>query len=285
MKKSSILFRACVVTGVFLVARPANAIEPKLGDIQDSRTTGQFFAGLKIDMDLVGDDVADAKRLRVQPLSAVDDTGRDLIDPEKLNNIDYEEVEKGSGSSHRVSLEFKNPARKATTIKELKGRIELFVPKNDPSAIAIFDNLKNAYGRPLDSEVLKQNGIEFIAVDKAAYSADQKKQTDQAAAKAKAEGASDEQIKMMTELAADFDSVDENSLVLRVKDPNHKLIGFELRRANGEKIHLSSTMTTQDHKTVSFDDPVPADGRLVLYVGTAKAVVAKDFSFNDVALP
>ena len=276
----------CSVFGVVAGAVSAWAVEPKLGDIQDSRTTGQFFAGLKIDVDLIGDDLGDAKRMRVQPISAVDDTGRDLLDTDKNSrSSEFEEVEKGAGSSRRVSLEFKNPARKATTIKELKGRIDLFVPKNDPSSIAIFDDLKSAYGKPLESEVLKQNGIEFIAIDSIAYQADKKKQTAETTAKAKADGVSDDQIKMMIEMAMAFDSVDEKSLALRIKDPNNKLIDFELRRANGEKVRLSSTMTTDQQKIVSYEDAIPADAKLVLYVGTPKAMVVKNFSFNDVALP
>src|SRR6202008_13065 len=49
------------------------------GEIKDSRTTGSFFAGMEVELKLVGDVLVDAKGMRLNVDTAVDDTGRNLI--------------------------------------------------------------------------------------------------------------------------------------------------------------------------------------------------------------
>jgi hypothetical protein len=98
------------------VSLPAQDVQTRLGDVKDSRTTGRFFAGLEIELKLTGDVLEDAKSMRVTVQTAADDTGRNLIDPEKTRE-DFDTI--GSfGPKNTMTLKLKNPARKAVTVKD-----------------------------------------------------------------------------------------------------------------------------------------------------------------------
>src|SRR4051812_40103635 len=106
-------------------------VQVALGDVKDTRTTGTFFAGLEIQLKVIGDALEDASSVRAVVKSCTDDTGRDLIDPEK-NERDFTKVH--SGTNTTLPLKLKNPARKSVSIPQLSGELELFVPKKDPAA-------------------------------------------------------------------------------------------------------------------------------------------------------
>src|SRR4051812_6356776 len=105
-----------VILGLALPLR-AQDVQMRLGDVKDSRTTGQFFAGLDIELKLSGDTLEDAKSMKVTLESATDDTGRNLIDSGKMRE-GFEAVG-AFGRRNVVTLKLKNPARKAATVKEI----------------------------------------------------------------------------------------------------------------------------------------------------------------------
>ena len=92
----------------------AVAITPQIGDVSDQRTTGQFFSDLNVEVKLLGDDASDIKSVRVDIDKAQDDTGKDLIDPQKLER-GYQEL--GQYSGGKIKLVLKNPARKASALQ------------------------------------------------------------------------------------------------------------------------------------------------------------------------
>ncbi|MBA3845866.1 MAG: hypothetical protein H0X45_04400, partial [Planctomycetes bacterium] len=69
-----------------IAADAADEVQITVGDVVDSRTTGKFFANCKVELKPIGDAVAEASGLRVRVTAAIDDTGRDLIDPEKKDD-------------------------------------------------------------------------------------------------------------------------------------------------------------------------------------------------------
>ena len=98
--------------------------------MKDSRTTGQFFADPEVEVKLSGDALEDAQSRRVLLTSATDDTGRSLLEKNKMSE-DFDSFS-NFGHKNSITLKLKNPARKAATVKEIAGTLELFVPKLDP---------------------------------------------------------------------------------------------------------------------------------------------------------
>jgi len=118
--KIQILALFLISTIALALSSPVEAqVQVQFGDVQDSRTTGQFFSGIEVKIKLLGDSVADAESVRTVIKTAMDDTGRDLIDHEKKEN-NFEKRNRQGGQNWELSLKLKNPARKANTIKELQ---------------------------------------------------------------------------------------------------------------------------------------------------------------------
>jgi len=150
-----------LISTIAIVASADAQVQTQLGDVKDSRTTGQFFGGLEVKIKLLGDSVADAESIRTVINTAVDDTGRDLVDHEKEQN----KFVTRDGQSRQIwelNLNLKNPMRKATTIKELTGEADLFVPKNDPDSIVKVDDFQKQGGQPIASPALSAAGIAVI---------------------------------------------------------------------------------------------------------------------------
>lgn len=144
--KPSLLSVLILTSAALSLSPSAKAqVQAQIAEVKDTRTTGEFFAELEVKFKLLGNAVADAQSIRVQVKTAVDDTGRDLLDPRKMEN-QFARNERVDGQSRGLSLKFKNPSRKAATIRELTGEADLFVPKNDPNCVLIVNNFQKLGG-------------------------------------------------------------------------------------------------------------------------------------------
>lgn len=266
------------------VAASAYAIVPSVGDITDSRTTGNFFARLEVELKLTGDEMADVKGIRTRITKATDDTGRDIINPEKAST-DFEPYGENSFGGGGMKLEFKNPARKAAAIQTVAGEIDLYIPKNDPAASVKIDNFLTQAGKPITNPGLKAAKIDLVVMDKAAYEADQKKKAEEAKAKAKAEGMPADMLANFENMFGGFGGFDENSLAFKISDPEQRIVSMEVFDAAGQKIDNNGSMTSSDTKTLYYSQKVPANASLVINVATAKAITKVPLQLANVALP
>ncbi len=157
----------CCLAFIALYAQSAYAIDTAIGDVKDTRTTGKFFAGLEVELKLIGDEIDAIKGVRTNLTSVTDDTGKDLIDPEKVKK-EFEEFNQFGHGQNSVTLRLKNPSRKAAKISKLGGSLDLFLPSKDPQANVSVANLKSKLGKPLEDPALKAAGIELTVLDKAA---------------------------------------------------------------------------------------------------------------------
>jgi len=246
-------------------------VQTQLGDITDSRTTGQFFAGLEVDIKLMGDAVADAQSLQGNVKTAVDDTGRDLIDHENEKNK-FEKLNRNGGQGAQIKLKLKNPSRKAATIKELTGEAELYVPKNDPAAIVTVPDFQKIGGKKIESPALAAAGIELTT-----YTKEQ-----QAAEKAKGDDGGFGGIFGMGGGGA-------NNINVRIKDPNLKLVDIEFQDPSGEKIKSNGWSASggpkETSKTFMFSNKLPDNAVLVVYLSTPKSMIVVPFTLTNVPLP
>lgn len=248
-------------------------VKVTVGDINDKRTTGKFFAGLEIELKLSGPELADAKGIRTTVKSATDDTGAALPKAEnRFGGDGFEELQKAFGGGFggekkadefQVKLEFGNPPRSAKSVKTLSGSIELLIPKQDPASIITASVAKDA-GKPIENPVLKAAGVEFTL---------------------RAPGAAAKKTSAFNLGGGSG----ENDLGYEIKDPKNKVASVEFFDAGGKKLESNGRMSSgfNDSKTVtiSFNAKPPADAVAKIYVVTDKSVVTVPLDLKDVPLP
>ncbi|MCB9029914.1 MAG: hypothetical protein H6619_02600 [Deltaproteobacteria bacterium] len=267
-----------------LVPSFCSAITPSVGDIKDTRTTGQFFAGLEVEVKLVGDELSDIKGVNTKVKEAQDDTGRDIIDPQKQKE-GFEPFNQGGWQQNKITLSFKNPSRKATTLAKLNGELDLFMPSKDPNAQIKIPNITAQSGKLLTAKALTDAGIKFVVMDKAAYDTEKKNNEEKMKKEAEAKGMANAMANAFGGMFGGFMQVSDNDLVFKIEDPQSKIVSYELQDASGNKIDNQGSMTMNDVRVMNFSMKIPSDAVLVIYVTTPHSSMAVPFSFDNLALP
>lgn len=274
-----------------------------VGEIKDSRTTGSFFAGLEVELKIVGDALVDAKGMRLSVDAAVDDTGRDLIN-EKTEKSEFTEVDMSDKTAATVKVALKNPVRQATAIKELSGSVELFIPRRDVEAVGTVTNLSKNLGVPVSSPALQAAGIELVIWNKDQFEArkraEEEKLKKELAAKRKnaGEGAGEEDIgdsladglqKIFGSLFSGFARMEDNSLAFQITDPHSRLVNIEFVDERGKPIGTNGRMTIGGGKDKTsiyeFSEKLPDAARVRIYILTPKATIKVPFKLTRVPLP
>lgn len=273
------------------------------GEIKDSRTTGSFFAGLEVELKLVGDTLVDAKAMRLSVDAAVDDTGRDLIN-EKTDKSEFTEIDMSDKTAATAKVALKNPVRQATAIQELSGFIELFIPRRDVESVATITNLSSSLGTPVSAPALKAAGIGLVIWNKEQFEGRKKAEEErlkkelEAKRKKDAEDAGEEDIggslaeglqKMFGSLFGGFGRMEENSLAFQITDPQSRLVNIEFEDERGKPIGTNGRMTMGGDKEKTsiyeFSEKLPAAARVRIYVLTPKATIKVPFKLTSVPLP
>lgn len=270
-------------------------------EVKETRRTDGFFNKLEIELKLIGDAMNEAKGIRVILDKAVDDTGRDLLNPEKKSD-EFEDISSSFGNREKIDIEMKNASRQAATVQEISGRIELFIPKRDPKASLMFPGVLKATGKPLTSADLKAAGIsitiwtkEQYEVRRKAEEARIKKEMEERKKKA-AENPGDPSDEMLEGLMKIFGGLfsaltemGENAVALQLSDKQGKLISIEFEDAAGKPISRQgrSTMGSKDDQTqiLEFENKLPADARMRVYLLTPRSVVSTPFKLTNIPLP
>jgi len=257
----------------------AQDVQIRVGDVKDMRTTGQFFAGLDVELKLAGDSLGDAKSMRISIDSATDDTGRSLLDPQHGTD----NVEGHFGQKNTIPLRLKNPGRKAATIKEITGTLELFMPKNDPESTVAIDGWSSKTNAPLDAPALQKAGVKITARDKAQFDAVRAKQKEE------------KKEKKGPDLGDAFGqffgsgNFGENDIALEIEDPEGKVMEVEFQQANGKVIDTGgrSSSTSNKVKTMvlNFRQKLPENSKLMVYLSTPKAQIKVPLALKDIPLP
>lgn len=285
---------AVVVLSVLGWVSPAlSQVRVLPGDIKDNRTTAGFFAGLEIELKVLGDILADAKAIRLSVASAADETGRDIFS-EKESRTEFKELDESEQNAARLSIKLKNPARQAMTVREISGEVEVFVPRRDPSSTVTVNNVQKTTGSPIVSPALKSAGIEVTLWTKQQYEARRKAEEEKVKAqKAKTPADAGEAIgealtKIFGGLMRSFEELGEHSVAIQIKDPQSKLVGIEFQDARGSRIgggRMSFGGAEDQTRIYDFNEKLPDTARVRFYVLTAKAVVKAPFKLRDVPLP
>jgi len=285
-----------------LVSVAAAQIKLTPGDVEDRRRSDGFFNRLSVKLKLNGPELAAAKAIRVLVATAVDDTGKNLINP-KEEKAEFKDKSGFEETEATVEFELLNPERRAASIKSLAGTIEVYVPPNDPRAVLTFPGFQRSIGKSLSNPALKSAGVEVTVWDKRTFDAAKKTEEarikaefDQRAKKAQETGGLTDAASLLAEglmrafgsMFSSFAEMGENDVSFYVKDPEKKLIEIEIQDDKGKALERGGRMTIGgDPRTViiEFKEKLPPTARLRLFLLTPKSIVKVPFSVQSIALP
>jgi hypothetical protein len=263
-----------------------------LGQVHDRRSDGSFFKRLEINLELPDIPAADVAAARTVVTTSVDDTGRNLV-PEDSGKGGLQPIMQGrfGGSAEKsepvkVTLELKNPARKANVVTSVAGEIELYMPGKDPNSVATIPKFTAQAGRPLADPALKANGVEITLVGKEQLDAEKKRQLEKLKQEAKKQGLSGEALEeRIADFSSEFLKPDEGDVVLRVHAPEGRIQQIVYVDAAGQE-KLASKSEKQGFTVLSTwgEKPGP-DWSLRVRMKTPKTLVRHSYALKDVPLP
>lgn len=260
------------------------AMRFQMGNLVDDRKTGSSFSRLEVELVMSGEIVDQAQGIRKMTVTrAVDNTGFDLISEntnESEGGMQYRSEqtgEKAKAKEVKKELRLRNPSRAAAAIQELSGVAEMHVPGKDAGAKAQIKNFLQSAGKPVISDALKKAKIEVTVLTKTQY--EEKKKAEQEAEEQTGESSS----------FFGNDTLQENDLLFQIKDPDKKFVALEVLDENGRPLHpsghSSTTYSEAASHTLSFDQSVPKNAQLAIYIETPASLVRVPFSLNNVSLP
>lgn len=268
------------------------AAKVSVGQVRDRRSDESPFKGLEINLELPEIPAADVAAVRTTVTAAVDDTGRNLIrDDAEKGGFQPTQMGRFGGSSGtsgptRVTLELKNPARKANAVKSVTGEIELYMPGKDPNSVATLPKFMAQPGRPLVDPALKANGVEITVMGKDQLDAEKKRQIEKLRQDAKKKKmAADTLEEMVADFSSEFLKPEEGDVVLKLKAPEGRIHEIAYVDGAGEEKRVS-TSEKQGFTVLSTWGEKPApDWSLRVRMTTPKTLARYAFALKDVALP
>jgi hypothetical protein len=274
-----------------LAQKPAAPVEVTVQQVNDRRTSGSF-SHLTISLELPRVRSAEVAASRVFVTTATDNSGRSLIEPEAgepqlESNMRPGDSTKTPPPPATVSVTLANPDRKATAVKEVRGEIELYMPAKDPNSVAEIAKFLSSSGKPLTHKALKANAVEIALLSPAQIDSERKRMADVKRKEAKESGWQDGEdldalVKSSTE---SLWAVEEGELLVRVKDPNHRLQEIAYVDAAGEEKRISTRTEEGLVYFSTWGDKPQADWKLKVSMKTPKNLVRYSFALKDVALP
>ena len=281
-----------------LLAPLSAAAQPKPIDVTvqhiNDRRSGGSFSERTISMELGGVPSSQVAASRVLVSAAVDDTGASLLDDEK-GEPDLQVNARGSmldegekDTPVTVALTLKNPSRKATKMKEVRGEVELFMPARDPNSVAEVSKFLSFSGKAINHPALKSNGVEILLLSKADIEAERKKIADAHRKEYKEAGYEDgEDLESMVRSMMEYTlNVEENDVPVRIKDPQNRIQELEYVDSAGEVKRVYTRDLHEDIGSITtWGDPPAADWKLRVKMKTSKNLVRHAFVLKDIALP
>lgn len=278
--------KGILLLAILIITAPlayAVDVRPVVTEVQDQRSTGQFFfSNLEIGIKLLGDDASAVRAIRTLVDKAVDDTGRNILDRQKRNS-QFKTLQ--GGAQAETTLRFRNPARKATVVKEVSGKLELFMPDRDPASTVLIGNILKRTAKPLDVPSLAKTGISVTVLTRKEYESLKKKEEEKGKNRAGDKVFEELALKMFERIFGGFMHVGENDLALKVSDPSAKVIDIDAVDKNGVRIKGVSTIKLQDFVILKSAKALPSDAQLRIFLKTRKSVVSVPLRLVDVALP
>jgi hypothetical protein len=265
-------------------------------EVSDTRRSDGFFNKLEIKVKLLGDALAEARAVRLKVNRAVDATGRNLLGG-KTNGGEFAEIS-SSGENPKLDIELKNPARRAVEVTEISGMLEIFSPQKDPAATVRIANALAQTGQPLAHAGLRAQGVALTLWTREQFEA--RKKEEEARLKQQAESKRDAATaELGEEMAAGLmklfgglfnvmSEMDENSIALQLDDKQSRVLAIEFEDAEGNPISRNSRSSMGDNPRTmifGFEQKLPANAKLTLYLLTPKSLLRVPFKLANIPLP
>jgi hypothetical protein len=271
----------------------ATPVEVNVKQVNDRRTSGSF-SQLTINIELPKISSRDVEASRVFIAAATDDSGRSLVDPE-AGEPQLDPNFRGSLTGRddkvpppaSVNVTLKNPDRKAKTVKEVRGEIELYMPGKDPNSVAEIAKFLSASGKPLTHKALKANGVEIALVSPAQLTAERKRLSD-AKRKEYIDGGwqpGEDLDSMVKNYSESLLTVEDSDVLVRIKDPNSRIQDLAYIDAAGETKRISNRTDEGFTYLTTWGEKPQADWKLKVSMKTPKNLVRYSFALKDVELP
>ena len=284
-------FLPCVLSGSSFLL-PANGeaqeIEIAVGEVTDTRTTGEFFSGCEVNLKIGGDAVSNSLGIRATRLDlAVDDTGQNLLkDTNKASSFFDSGSEKKDTLEERIKL--KNPSRNARVIKSLQGELEIFQPTIENEGLVIIEDFISHPSEPIASSTLDKWNVQVTYLTKESYIL--KKKEFEEGNKEELKKAADRYGGTFSEMFNDFFeetlSDEKNTLQFYVKDPDNRVVDLAFIDNMGNPVKVWRRSSMGELRTYSFKKMIPPpDTKLVIYLATPDSIKIVPFKLNDIALP
>jgi hypothetical protein len=287
----TLLAVALVLFSNAAAAQQAGKIDVAVRQVNDRRTNGHF-SQLGITLELPKMKSSEVAAARVLIASAVDDSGRDLRDPEapepELESSPRmgKDAPDATAMPATVSIVLKNPDRKAMKVRELRGEIELFMPSRDTNSVADIPKFVSTSGKSISHKALKANGVEISLLTAAQIEAEKKRRVE-AKKKEYAElgYSGDDLANVLASFLESLLGVEETEFLARIKDPNKRIQQISYVDAAGE---VKMVMMREEEGLVylsTWAGKPQADWKMRVSMKTPKNVVRYAFALNDVPLP
>ncbi len=260
-------------------------LHASVGDVTDNRSTGSFFSECKMELKFTGDAAADAGTVRqVRLIAAVDELGRDLKPATEEDAASRSFNTSRSGGTLKTEVKLKNPSRNATTIKTVKGEVELFSPTEANGAILRIKDVLKHPAEPIQNPALAQYGISLMYLTKEAYEA-KKKELSSAASGTAGNQLGEAFGELFKGMFGNMMSGSKDALQLYVKDPQKRVVELEFQDAEGKPLKTNGKWSTSDFQQVQLTAPPPPDTQLVIQLAVPSAVKTFPFEIHDIPLP
>jgi len=276
------------VTAADQPVQPASVSVVSLGDFRG----GGSFSRLEIELALPGIRASEVAATRLTVTQAIDDTGRDLV-PEDSRKPPLEPVHQVQAGDPGetpapavVTVKLRNPARKAKTIAEIAGVIELYLPGRDPGAVAIIPEIATWAGKSLQNPSLAAGGVRITMLTEEQLDAQRERQTDERREEARKHGVLGEMLESMaSEFSKAFFAPERGDVILQVDDPQTRVVRMALLDAAGED-QTSGWSRQQGFSILSSTRRGPGPGwSLQVHLTTPKTAERLSFALKDLRLP
>lgn len=270
--------------------KPATPAKLELVQVNDRRSSGSF-AGLMLHVVLPDVPEKDVFGTRVVPKTATDDLGQSLVKPDSVPEHLMPTAtaagfarREATPSPLRVSFDLASPARNASSVKEVAGEIELYLPGKDPNAIASIPKAMAGRGKPIAHAALRANGVEITLLSPAQVEAEKKRLAAVKRAEAKKDGLLGEMLEQVVEGFVSMLFSGGSEMYAKVKDPKKRLHELAFVKPDGE---VQRVMTREEHGLTILNlwgEP-PADASLRVTLLTPASRARYTFTLRDVPLP
>jgi hypothetical protein len=254
-----------------------------LVSLEDRRSLGNSYFGNRCELEIktTGDEVKKYKYVKIKGLiRAVDSEGTDLLN-DKTDKADYAEI-----GDEKLKIELKNPMRKATSIKEISGTLDLYNPTEANGAIV---KVANFQAKPNVNMLPKKAPLSIVFFTKESVEKMAKQEKAEREAKMKQlDPATREIAAGLMALVDGFGAgmAGENELSFYVNGDISKLVDMKVEDETGKEVRRSGRFISGDYlHTYSYDEKPNPKWKIKILIETPTSVKSVPFSLKDVELP